>query len=205
MAAEDYDRMYREAQGSGGPPWDIGAPQPALARVIEAGLGGRTVLDVGCGTGDLAIALARHGHEVTAVDYSPVAIEIARSRAARAGVSIHFEVQDATALSLASAPFDCVFDSGLLHSLDRNGGQVDDYLAQLPALTVPGGSVVVLAVSLAAGQGWGLTEDYLRRAFSGQAWTGTTVEPVDVAAETDSEKLSLAGYLLRTVRTAAPS
>jgi hypothetical protein len=40
---------------------------------------------------------------------------------------VHFEVQDATDLSLPSAPFDSAFDSGLLHSLHRHGGsEVND-------------------------------------------------------------------------------
>ncbi|MEU4365692.1 hypothetical protein [Micromonospora chersina] len=45
----------------------------------------------------------------------------------------HFQVRDATRLSLPSAPFDSIFDSGLLHSLVRRGGDAADaYLASLP-------------------------------------------------------------------------
>lgn len=125
----DYDRLYRSTADSGGPPWDIGGPQPALAAVLDDGATGSTVLDIGCGAGDLAIALARLGYQVTAVDISRVAIEMARVKAATAGLTVRFEVQDATTLSLAAAPFDRVFDSGLLHSLSRNGDAVDEYLA----------------------------------------------------------------------------
>ena len=31
----DYDQIYRDAAGSGGPPWQIGGPQPALAQVLD--------------------------------------------------------------------------------------------------------------------------------------------------------------------------
>jgi uncharacterized protein YndB with AHSA1/START domain len=196
----DYDELYRDTADSGGH-WDIGGPQPALAEVLDDGVKGPKVLDVGCGAGDLAIALARRGYEVTAVDISRVAIDMARAKAADEGLTVRFEVQDATDLSLPSAPFDSVFDSGLLHSLRRRGGgEVDEYLALLPGLAAPGATVFVLAVSLEDGQGWGVTEEFLRAAFCEPEWVDTEVEKIDVAAETGGQELILPGFLLRTVR-----
>ncbi len=198
---DDYDQLYRDTAESGGPPWDIGGPQPALAAVFDNGVKGPKVLDIGCGTGDLAIALARRGYQVTAIDISRVAIDTARAKAEREGVTVHFEVQDARNLSLPSAPFHSVFDSGLLHSLvRRGGGEADEYLALLPRLAAPGATVFVLAVSLEAGHGWGVTEELLRAGFAEPEWAGTEVEEVDVAAETGGGKLRLRGFLLRTVR-----
>lgn len=201
----EYNEIYRNSADSGGPPWDIGGPQPALALVLDGGVKGPKVLDIGCGLGDLAIALARRGYDVTAVDISRVAIDLARERAARAGVTVHFEVQDATKLSLPSAPFDSVFDSGLLHSLDRDGGDVDAYLARLPANAGPGATVFVLAVSLEDGQGWGVTEEFLRASFAEPVWVDTTIDAIDVAAEMGGEELTLPGFLLRTVRSGGGS
>jgi SAM-dependent methyltransferase len=197
----DYDEIYRDTADSGGPPWVIGGPQPALAEVLDDAVRGPKVLDVGCGTGDLAIALARRGYEVTAIDISRVAIDMARAKAAGEGLRVHFEVQDARDLSLPSAPFDSVFDSGLLHSLNRRGGgEVDDYLGLLPGLAAPGATVFVLAVSLEAGQSWGVTEEFLRAGFSEPEWVDTEVEKIDVSAETGGQELILPGFLLRTVR-----
>jgi SAM-dependent methyltransferase len=194
----DYDEVYRSSR----PPWQIGGPQPALAPVLAGEVRGPRVLDAGCGQGDLAIDLARRGFEVTGFDISSVAIDQARAKAFAAGMSITFEVQDATRLSLPPASFNSIFDSGLLHSLHRIGPDpVNAYLAQLPELAAPGCALFVVAVSIAAGEGWGITEEFLRSAFAAPRWTDTTIEPIQVTAMPEGEpELSLRAHLLRTVR-----
>jgi magnesium-protoporphyrin O-methyltransferase len=57
-------------------------------------LSGRRVLDAGCGTGQLAVELARRGAEVVAVDLSPTLVAHARERAAAAGVAVRFHAGD---------------------------------------------------------------------------------------------------------------
>lgn len=193
----DYDQAYRE----GRPPWDIGVPQPALASVLDGEVKGPKVLDAGCGSGTLALALARRGFEVTGVDISGVAIDKARAKAAAEGLEVTFEVQDANELSLDTGPFDSIFDSGLLHSLERDGGGGSErYLALLPGLAKPGAAVFVIAVSIESGQTFGLTEEFLRAAFAEPRWTGTTVEKIDIAAFWDGRDLTHRGFLLRTSR-----
>ena len=56
---------------------------------------GMRVLDVACGTGNLAIPAAKAGAAVTGIDIAPNLLDQARSRAAREGVNVDFEEGDA--------------------------------------------------------------------------------------------------------------
>jgi SAM-dependent methyltransferase len=65
-----------------------------------AGAAGGPVLDIGCGTGRVALDLAARGHDVTGLDSDP---ELARALSARArerGLSVRAEVGDARSFSL---------------------------------------------------------------------------------------------------------
>jgi SAM-dependent methyltransferase len=77
-----------------------------LDAITEAGVSDRTVLDVGCGIGDLAIeVVTRGGASGTGYDLSPKAIEEARKLAAARGVGdrLRFEVGDGAKLDLPAA------------------------------------------------------------------------------------------------------
>jgi SAM-dependent methyltransferase len=76
--------------------------------VIASFLGpleGRTVIDVGTGTGRAALGLARRGAHVTGVDASPEMLRVAKARAAGAGLDAVFEVGDAHRLPYSDRSF----------------------------------------------------------------------------------------------------
>ncbi|MGD9694500.1 MAG: class I SAM-dependent methyltransferase [Thermoleophilia bacterium] len=84
------------------------ALRPAAARLVAAaGVGeGDRVLDVACGTGNVALAAVAAGGRATGVDASPGLVEIAARRAAEAGADARFMVGDAGELPLPAGGFD---------------------------------------------------------------------------------------------------
>lgn len=112
-----FDEVY-----AGRAPWDVGAPQPDLMRLIEEFPPRGRILDLGCGTGDLAIGLGRAGWSVLGIDFAEAAIDTAQSRlralppAERA--LVEFRVGDALQLSAFSGEIESVADSGFFHLFD---------------------------------------------------------------------------------------
>ncbi|MFB3853697.1 MAG: class I SAM-dependent methyltransferase [Vicinamibacterales bacterium] len=77
------------------------------------------LLDVGTGTGRAAIALARSGADVVAIDYSATMLGVARERAAREGVRASFMIGDAHALAFPDRAFDAAISLRvLMHAPD---------------------------------------------------------------------------------------
>jgi len=69
---------------------------------------GMRVLDVACGTGNLAIPAARLGASVTGVDIAPNLLEQARENAKREGLAVQFDEGDAEKLPYEDGSFDAV-------------------------------------------------------------------------------------------------
>jgi len=103
---------------------------------------GAEVLDLACGTGDLALEILRRhpGARLTGLDPSRAMLEVARSKAARRGAALALEVGIAEALPFADETFDGVSIAfGLRNVPDRARA-----LAEMARVTRPGGRVVVL-------------------------------------------------------------
>ena len=74
-----------------------GGSPPGFPEILEAVGDAKSVLDVGCGSGRLAIELSRRGAAVTGIDVSDVRLAAAEARAAEAGVAARFLHADMTA------------------------------------------------------------------------------------------------------------
>ena len=82
------------------------------------------VLDLGCGTGSLAVLLSEGGHAVTGVDLSPRMIEAAQAKAARHGTDVTFLVGDASEPPVTGR-FDVVLARHVVWALPDPSGALD--------------------------------------------------------------------------------
>jgi len=80
---------------------------------------GDSVLDVGCGTGDLTLAAKRQtgGGKVYGVDAASEMVEVARSKASQLGIEVDFRPGLIEALPFADDSFDVVLSSLMMHHL----------------------------------------------------------------------------------------
>jgi len=113
--------------------------QQLLAGISPEGsaapLAGLTLLDIGCGGGLLAEALASLGATVTAIDPAPRNIEIARAHAAQSGLAIDYQCISVEALAAAAKKFDAVLAMEVIeHVRDLRG-----FTAAAASLVRPGG------------------------------------------------------------------
>jgi SAM-dependent methyltransferase len=169
-----WDASYQD----GPAPWEVGGPQPAVARLVADGAFRGAVLDAGCGSGDNALCVAATGLPVLGFDVAGTALAGARRKAAERGITAEFVVADALRLDLLGRTFDTVLDCGLLHGFDDD--ERPRYVAGLASVTEPGATLYVLCFS-DEGQDTGphpLGRADLTTAFrSGTGWTVTDVRP----------------------------
>lgn len=130
---EDWDARYSESDQI----WSGHAN--AQLRVEAAGLAPGRALDVGCGEGADAIWLAHEGWAVTAVEVSSIALDRARDQAAKAGVTVDWQLGSFPRMPLSDSRFDLVI--AFYPALRKADGSA------VPALldaVAPGGTLLVV-------------------------------------------------------------
>jgi SAM-dependent methyltransferase len=89
------------------------------------------ILDLGCGTGFLALLYAEMGHDVTGIDLAPEMIDIAMRKAQLAGVKVRFRVGDAERIADPDQSCDQVVARHLLWTLPDLSRAVTEWLRVL--------------------------------------------------------------------------
>jgi len=106
---------------------------------------GESVLDVGCGTGTLAIVAKRHvgpTGTVCGIDASPEMIARATKKARKVGVDVVFKNAAAEALPFSDAQFDVVLSTAMLHHLPRKPRQ--QCVQEIRRVLKPGGRILAI-------------------------------------------------------------
>lgn len=143
--AKHWDAMY--AKPIQQIPWEIEQPPKELIELLEDGrLRAGSALDMGCGSGNYAIYLARKSMRVTAVDFSAKAIAMARQKAKHAGVKIDFIKCDCReVLQKTPKKFGLIFDYSLLHHIPLE--ETEKYAQNEMELLKPGGKLLLVCYS----------------------------------------------------------
>jgi SAM-dependent methyltransferase len=158
-----YDEAFRELAASG---VDVHGEAAFVADLVRPRA---RVLDAGCGTGRVAVELARRGHVVTGVDSDASMLEVARRHA-----DVRWHDADLAALDLPER-FDLVVAAGNVVVFLAEGTE-QEVLRRLAVHLVPGGLLV---------SGW-RTDRLSAQAYDGLA-VGAGLEPVERWSTWDRE------------------
>jgi len=98
------------------------------------------LLEIGCGIGVDSIQLAKCGFDVTAVDLSETAIEVAREYARYRGQYIDFQVGNSEGLNFDDESFDAVYSFGVLHHTPN----INAAISEVRRVLRPGGTADIM-------------------------------------------------------------
>ena len=125
--------------------WDV-LSAVVSARVAATGRAALDIVDVGGGTGGLAVPFAALGHNVTVVDPSPDALAAAQRRAAEAGARLASVQGEAASLDSLVGPADLVICHNVLEYVDEPA----DAMSAIARVLRPSATVSVLASNAVA-------------------------------------------------------
>lgn len=131
-SAKFWDRIADKYAAS--PIRNRAAYEAALDRMRELLSPTDTVLELGCGTGTTALALAPSAQHITATDVSDAMLEKGRDKAQAAGTT-NVDFLQSDAADAPAGPFDAVLAFNLLHLIE----DMDSALAEIAQRTKPGG------------------------------------------------------------------
>lgn len=157
-------------------PWD-GHPLPkSLTDLVEGDghsspLAPGKALDLGCGTGDNSIYLAKHGWQVTGIDFVAKAVDKARAKAAAGNVDVKIEQGDVTRLCEedVGSNFALIVDNGCLHGLSDEDRY--DYVREITAAAAPDARLLLVEFIRGGSYGVrGIDPDEVEERFA-SGWT----------------------------------
>ncbi|OBG72834.1 MULTISPECIES: class I SAM-dependent methyltransferase [unclassified Mycobacterium] len=194
-----FEEMYRDDRTSHGlpaaTPWDIGGPQPVVQRLVALGAVKGDVLDPGTGPGHHAIYYAANGYAATGIDGSATALERARENARAAGVSVDFQLADATKLDGLENRFDTVVDCAFYHTFNTDPELQRSYAQALHRATRPGARLYMFEFGQHDVNGFtmmrSLSEDDFRSVLPPAGWEITYLGPTTYLVNMSAEQIEM--------------
>ncbi len=194
-----FEEMYRDDRLSHGlpaaTPWDIGGPQPVVQRLVALGAIKGEVLDPGTGPGHHAIYYAAQGYAATGIDGSATAVQRARENAQKAGVSVNFELADATRLDGLEGRFDTVVDCAFYHTFSTDPELQRSYVQALRRATRPGARLYMFEFGQHDVNGFtmmrSLSEDDFRQVLPAGGWEITYLGPTTYLVNMSVEQIQM--------------
>lgn len=142
----DNPEFWDDKYNNSGDKWDLGTPVPVFVSLLNEKRWireGMSLLVSGCGKGYDAIAAARVGLTVTAVDFSEKAIGIAKNNAQDENLSIQFLQEDFFLLDESyNGSFDLIFEYTTFCAI--NPERRAEYAEKISRLLKPGGRLIAI-------------------------------------------------------------
>lgn len=128
-------------------PWNMeGLPQVMLELLEGGRIEPCRAIDLGCGAGNHAVALARRGFDVTGVDLSERAVDLARQRVREQGVSCRFVAADLLGdTAELGTGFELAYEWEVLHHILP--GDRETYVRNVQGLLAEGGMYLSVCFS----------------------------------------------------------
>jgi SAM-dependent methyltransferase len=187
--SEDYD-----------PFWDLKALPGSIRELIDSGFlePGKTIVDIGCGSGFLSARLADEGYHVTGFDFAHTAIERARKAHREIPGKLAFLTADATKPLPLEGAFRFGIDRGTFHTLPKKNRA--DYVSSISPVIEEGGYLIMMyalriankLVESSADDPAELLKVHLAQLFSGHF----EMEDFRPIMMSDSEEKDTPGFLI---------
>ncbi len=133
-AASEYDSWYESKMGS-----FIDEVETKAAFDLFQPQSGEKVLDIGCGTGNFSIKLAKRGCKVIGIDISQVMLEEAKKKAKNNNLNINFQKGNALNLDFANNSFDSVFSMTAIEFIE----DLEKAFKEMKRVVKPGGKIML--------------------------------------------------------------